>query len=446
MATEAAKTARGAREVAHEPRSVRRWQTLQSGFLSLLDQGFVSGARFATSILLGRFAGQEELGAYSMGFGLLVLVVCIQESLIAAPYVVLRPRRLKANQLETYNGNALLHCLMLSAISVVAFGLCALIWRDASTLSTVFVALAISSPPAVLREFARRTEFARLNHHIACWIDGCVAVLQVVGLFTLGWRGQLNSSVAFLLIGAASAITSVTWLYVLRGQFRPNTLRFRGDSHDAWMLGKWAFLAQTTGLLHLQGMSWLVNAWLGLEQTGLFAACSTLVLFINPFALGLNNFVAPLAVRTAHESGVQAVKRLIGRAMAFMCLSVFFFCSLIYFTSDHLMLLLFKDESYLGHKSLIMILGINITLNAVHMVNDGGIWALERPRVIFIASVVAVAVTFSLSTILIPAYGLHGAAWSLLIGRIVAATLEAGIFFFGMRDVVLAGDGQSVNS
>ncbi len=37
---------------------------LQKSGLSVLDQGVVSGTSFATSVLLGRFASQEELGVY----------------------------------------------------------------------------------------------------------------------------------------------------------------------------------------------------------------------------------------------------------------------------------------------------------------------------------------------------------------------------------------------
>ncbi len=47
---------------------------------AILDQGVLSGTRFLTTFLLGKFAVDGELGIYSLAFSLLILFTTIQES------------------------------------------------------------------------------------------------------------------------------------------------------------------------------------------------------------------------------------------------------------------------------------------------------------------------------------------------------------------------------
>ena len=61
--------------------------------LALADQAFVSGSRFAATVILGRTCGAEELGAYGLSFTFLVMFACVQESLITLPYTVFWARR-----------------------------------------------------------------------------------------------------------------------------------------------------------------------------------------------------------------------------------------------------------------------------------------------------------------------------------------------------------------
>src|SRR5207302_10185209 len=74
--------------------------------LAVLDQAVVSGASFLTTILIGRAAGPEQLGLYVLGFTWAVLIVSVQESLIAAPYTVFG-NRLQGACRAAYAGSVL---------------------------------------------------------------------------------------------------------------------------------------------------------------------------------------------------------------------------------------------------------------------------------------------------------------------------------------------------
>ena len=69
-------------------RTKLRSSGVRSGTLALIDQGLVSASRFVTTVLVGRAAGDAGLGAYSLGFTLLMLLTCVQDSLLSVPFTV----------------------------------------------------------------------------------------------------------------------------------------------------------------------------------------------------------------------------------------------------------------------------------------------------------------------------------------------------------------------
>lgn len=98
------------------------------------------------------------------------------------------------------------------------------------------------------------------------------------------------------------------------------------------------------------------------------------------------------------------------------------------------MLELFDDVKYLGQRWLVLVLGLNMTSTSVHMVNDSGLWALERPEVVYRATVLTVVVTFALAFFLLPNWGLMGAAWALLVGRLAGLLVQSWVFFGVFRE------------
>jgi O-antigen/teichoic acid export membrane protein len=359
------------------------------------------------------------------------MVVCVQESLVTSPYTIFHTR-CSGDAWRKYNGSVLMHMLALSLLSLIGFGAACLLTRagDPTGFPIVLGILAITTPFTLLREMARRIEFARLRVNVANWIDGAVTLLQIAFLGLYAWSGELNAARAFMAVGIASAIGAGVWLVTLRGIFSVDRGAIWQDFREGWRVGKWVFLAQLTGLLHLQGMFWLVAAVQGPSQTGIFAACSTLVLFINPFALGLNNFIGPLTVKAAASEGLEAVRRLTAKAMAFMGLSVLIFALVLFSLSDQILILLFDNPSYTGNRWLILVLGLNLVFNSMHMVNEGGLWAIERPQFIFWCTLLAVVVTFTPAIPMLNNLGLLGAGLCLVAGRLIALLVCSALFFF----------------
>src|SRR5437879_3484327 len=88
---------------------------LRSSGLSVLDQAVVSGTSFATSVLLGRFTSQQELGVYYLALSVIYFARGVQEQLVSAPYMIYCSRKQGA-ALAEYAGSALMHqCVVMLA-------------------------------------------------------------------------------------------------------------------------------------------------------------------------------------------------------------------------------------------------------------------------------------------------------------------------------------------
>src|SRR4051794_35506172 len=86
-------TARLVSQTRQRPAGRSAWRTLfclVSGnhALGWADQAAVSATNFLTLIMLGRFAGASELGAYAVGSSVLALLLAAQESLVTRPYSI----------------------------------------------------------------------------------------------------------------------------------------------------------------------------------------------------------------------------------------------------------------------------------------------------------------------------------------------------------------------
>ena len=113
--------------------------------------------------------------------------------------------------------------------------------------------------------------------------------------------------------------------------------------------------------------------------------------------------------------------------LLFVCVRLFTLT--MSFCSNTMLGFILPQAPPVGQSMLVFILGLNLAFNAAHMVNDGGLYAIERPEVIFYSSVIAVTVSGVASLVLIPRWDLIGAASSLLLGRVAAASFEAFVFF-----------------
>src|SRR4029079_18767744 len=87
--------------IAVAVRSSRPW--FAKAFFAIVDQGLISGSNFALGILLARWLGAEEYGAYAMAFAISVLLSWVYQSLLLEPMSVFGPSAYR-DKLRGYTG------------------------------------------------------------------------------------------------------------------------------------------------------------------------------------------------------------------------------------------------------------------------------------------------------------------------------------------------------
>ncbi len=420
-------------------------RTMSKVFLSLSDQVCISGARFVTTIL---FAGSNlaEQGYYAVSFGFLLVATCVLESFISAPFNLFFARGREFEQ-RMYRGSVMLLVTLLAIATSLTF---AFVWfifplfnaspgeaspRVWEGLRGAFGGLAVAAPFIILREFARRVEIARLRVGYAFVIDAISAVLQILFVVALISQQATYASTVYLAIGLSSAIPALVWVALFyRGNvYRNQELISQAFRH--WDVARWPLFAQVVGLLHLQGTIWVIGLLLGTQKAGLFANCNHVLLMINPLALGACSFVTPLAVRTFASSGVTAVRKMILGFMLAIGGAMGLLTIIISVNSDWMLQMFYKDPSYQGLGMLMALLGANLMLSVMHMINDQGVWAIEHPRWLLTSTLIAACSTLFLSVPLVSYWGVYGGAVGLLVGRFLGLSYQARHFFLSPEKV-----------
>ena len=408
------------------------------GVLALADQAAVSGTAFVTTIVLGRVCGPEELGVFSLGLTVIVMAICVQDSLVSAPYTVFSPR-LAGRSRALYAGSTLAFAGLL-AIAIVAClgaagGLGALATGSRRILP-VLGALAAAMPLVLLREFARRLAFAGLEMATALVVDGAVAAIQIAGLGLLVVAGLLSATSVLAVIGAACGLVGIGWLIGARNRFACRRSEVSHDWRQNWRFGRWVLAAQSTAVANNYATHWLLAALLGTAATGSLAACMSVVALANPLLLGASNLLSPSAARAWSETGAGRLHALVTRSSWLVGAAIALACGLVVCFGDRIMAL-FYGHAYAGLGHLLVVVAASYLVSALGLAPAHGLFAMERSDWNFYPSILGVTITLLAGASLAVPFGITGAAYGFLLGNI---TKTAGTYL-AYRRILAQGPG-----
>lgn len=418
--------------MAQEQKASSGWRTAlvsaaldRPRVLTLLDQGVVAAASFATTLILGRFCGQEELGLYLIALTLLGLVMEVQEVLIWLPYTYFRPR-LPAPEVAPYTGSALLQQLGFSLLALPFLGLTSLALArqgGAPDLAAIPATLVFTGTLIYLQEFSRRVYFAGLEMEKALALDLLASGLKIGGLILLAWVGGLSARRALWIFCLAGGVAGGLWLADHRRKLAFSLSATRKDLRRHWSFGKWILGGNLALNLSNYLFPWFLAARGEVNAVGLLAACLSMVGFVNPIVVGSRNFLTPKAARVFGSGTAQEMRAfvltntlLVGGVVGGVCL-------LLGVGGDWL-LQLFYGPGFAGQGLLVTLLAAQAWVAALPLAVDCGLWALGRPDItakIYLARLLA---TLSAGLLLVSWAGLMGAALAMLLNTSLVLSLQ----------------------
>jgi O-antigen/teichoic acid export membrane protein len=412
------------------------WLKSKNQIWGLADQAVVSVTSFATMIIIARSADAAQLGIYSIGASVLIMLLTVQDSLITRPYTVqlFRP----PGTPEEHGLSALLLSMALAFIAVIAALGCAgfLAWRgmDAASLSLILV-LAGVAPLALLREFGRRYSFANLKAYRAFAVDVAAAIASLIPMIYFGWTGRLTAHSALIFIGCGAGLSGVLWFVRRRHAFAYSLEAIRKTFWQSWQLGKWLLGSQFAMQLQGYAAHWLCLFLIGAAATGTYAACLSIVALANPFLYGFFNLLTPKSVRTLKDQGVRGLRRQVVRDSLLLGGMMLVFAVFIYFFGETIMSLLYAGDEYANQGAVLTVLALASVAGAVGAFGGPAAIALqsaERGPAIAGISVATCLFGSLVTWFFISSWGLSGAAWGLLVTESVGAA-GRWLLFLGVR-------------
>lgn len=414
--------------------------TAYKSYISIVDRSIVSGTNFLTLVVVGRVCGLENLGIFALAWTILLTVNAVQEAFILSPFTVFAGEITRTitgeitgeNQRKSYAGAILAMLAILvaaaSILTLVGIGVVTNIISDPVIHATGwFLLLAI--PAVSLREFVRRYLFAKLAAFHVLMLDAAVAVLQFAGLGLFWYYDLLSAGSTLLLISIATGLPAIVWLGLNFSQFKiPEKAEFTLGIHRHWSFGRWNCAAQMSDLAVTHGIAWLIALTAGTAATGIFAACNSLVMVINPLLFGIGSILLPHAAQANHRHGRDEVARIVWKATGILALSVGVLCLLVAWQGENLIGIFYSLESVDGVREVIILLALANFIGATSFAIDNGLMVVNRQDVNFAASLTGFIVTFLTAIVLASQLGLVGIVSGVLIGGLINAVIQVVAF------------------
>jgi O-antigen/teichoic acid export membrane protein len=406
--------------------------TAYKSYLSIADRIVVSGTNFLTLVVVGRVCGLEDLGIFVLAWTVLLATNVIQEAFVLSPFTVFVGKFKEEETQKAYAGATLTLQMFLAAMAMAVVFIAATIMTSLGGDSVIRIAswfLLIAIPAVSMREYARRFMFARRAAAQVLALDTIVAFLQFGGLGWFWYSGLLSPGSTFLLIAVATGLPAIIWLILNRSFFNiAERAVIATETRRHWSFGRWVCAAQMSDLAITHGVAWLIAVIAGTAATGIFAACNSIVMVINPLLLGIGSILLPRAAQANHQHGRDEVGRIVWKVTMVLAMSVGLLSLAVALNGEYLIGAFYSLESLDGVQETVFLLAIASFAGATSFAIENGLMVINRPDVNLAASTVSLVVTFSMAILLTPSFGVIGTAMGVLIG-ILSGTLYQIVAF-----------------
>jgi O-antigen/teichoic acid export membrane protein len=279
----------------------------------------------------------------------------------------------------------------------------------------------------LFREYIRRFCFARLEFRSALIIDLGIAVVQLPLLLIAIYYQILSVHVVFCVVGLACGLICGLWIFNHRIFFDFDLKQSSVDFFRNWNFGKWIF---GSGLLWTGSMNlypWMLAAFHGAAETGVWAACFAVSSVANPVILGVQNLIGPKLAISVVDDGIEGLVHQAHRFARWFALNTLPFVVVFFFFGGSMVRLIY-GEAYAGHGSVVAVLGIGLLISAFRIAYSRGLFAIEASKQDFLANLGSVIFMCTFGIVLVSSFGVLGAALALVLGNLMVTVIKVVAF------------------
>jgi O-antigen/teichoic acid export membrane protein len=388
--------------------------------LTAFDQGLSSLSNFAVGVAVARIAGIDALGAYSLAYVVWLVLADLHRSLVTDPMAiendVLKP---DAKTNVRLGLAAELGLGLVLGVAVGGLG-AVLLAAGQEAYGTSFVALAPWLPVLLVQDYWRWVGFMSAAPGRALANDIVFDVVQALGFAVLVVAGVRSSVVAIEAwgFGAACGALLGLWQFSVRPTWRGGFHRLR----LRWSLSRWLASSSVTTWGASQAYVVLTGAMLGPAGLGGLRAALSLVSGPSVLLLQAGGSIGlPEASKALTERGWAGLRRVQRVVTAAGMASVVLVGAAVLAFGRQLLDALYGDQfGRFAHVADVLVLSVVIGTLSV-----GAVLSLKATKVtqfIFRKSLISLAVSLVGVMVLVPFFGVIGAAWSAVARSATATT------------------------
>jgi len=399
--------------------SLRR-RVLQNSLLNLLASISQRAGQALVFILIARFLGDQEAGAYNLANSYTSILLAF--SLWGLDQLLIREVARREELAAQYLGGFLLLRLTLSLLLWAALALIMPLLPYSAESKHLVLVMALSIIPASISNLYQSIWIAFEDVRAISAVMLAFSILRVIGGALLLLLGQPILWIGYLFF-AVSVAELVANVWITSGQRRGRQVRIGGWRPDARF---WIDSLRTATPLIIVSLVLIVEYQFDVvilslfrseAQVGVYSKASMLLTLLLFLTRSYQLAVFPVISR-AYERGLESLQRVYGRSLSFLVGGALLIAMLVMALAEPALQLLYGS----GNQEAVTILRILVwafVISAFNVPNSRLIIAADRQKVIAYFAILSMTGNLALSLWLVPQYGGVGSA----VARVAAMPL-----------------------
>ncbi len=372
---------------------------------AVADQIVSSASNFLVGIVIGRFAGIDELGTYAIAFFLWLILIGLNRSVLTEPLVIFTDDLETPDRLKSASRSQLLLALYLAGFTILISALAYVLGNDVWRTTLV---LAIALPVLLAQDFWRAVGFGVHRPILALVNDIVFIVVQfaltiafiVVGYTTAPWF------VVAWAVGAMAGALVGFLQFGVRPLVVPSSVEIRRLwAQSRWMLGDFITMI---GARELQQL--LVALILPPADVGGLRAAESLMGPSVVIKLSGGNIGLPTMTRSYRQSGYSGLMAVANRFTFWVSGAQWLYCLVMVLIGPQLMVVLYGDE-FSDYGWLIYVLSLQYAITATHFGQSIAVKVAEMARQMWVMRLFVSLTTLPISVFLAARFGLVAVVW-----------------------------------
>lgn len=394
--------------------------------LSFIDQALTSGAGLGVNLLLARWLPAGEYGAFAVAYAGCLFVSGFHNVLVVEPLSVLGPSRHGEKWKEYFRTQIAVHAILVGTLSAVMVTIGLAIGRILPGSSTVGAALGVgvALPFLLLLLLARRMCYVAHRSWLAVLGSGANAVLVFGGFLALERFGKLSPFTAFVLMSASSGLAAELLLWKLglvQGRWWRVSRRFCGRViQENWTYGNWLTLTTVLSWFSVQAQVFLAANLLGLTSAGILRALQLPALLMSQVVGAGIQVMLPRLSWELGQGDFHRLHRTAVATSAFLTTVGALLVVLLFIFPSQTEQLCYGGK-YKTHAWLLPVLGLAPVFTGFSSIFSFALRALGKSRYELLAYVLSSVTALVTGFVLMPRWGLPGAAASVVSSTAVLA-------------------------